>query len=261
MLTLATTDKTAYVPNESFWEVNDKAYIVESYKLPTLEIEPLTLKLNDSLNNSLMLTIKEDLNGTLTTMGERFWAYLAKDGTQLARHLTAKTPITAITYSDDYLRNPQVLLVLGEILYALKQPYDMDWNDPSVMIKTGMASNDFEPKQLKHNWENATIQKEVIKCYLEDLGFRRVTVQNDIEIDHHRTLVINWVDGSESFIHMDWGVGFWQYDERAVQKNIAAFNFALDAMGQSNRLLSFSKLKLPMVNRKSSTLISLKEDS
>lgn len=264
VLTLATTDKTAYVPNESFWEVNDKAYIVESHQLPILPVEPLTLNLNGSLNNSIMFEIGEELNGILTTMGERFWAYLAKDGTQLARHLTVKTSITAITYSDTYLKNPQVLLVLGEIIYALKQHYDMDWNDPTVMIKTGMASNDFEPKQLKHNWKDSTTQKDVIKCYLEDLGFKVKTTifkDKDSNIDHHRTLVINWADGSESFIHMDWGVGFWQYDDNTVEKNTVAFDFTLDAMGQSNRLLGFSKLKLPMVNRKSSTLISLKEDS
>ncbi|RDE66297.1 hypothetical protein DPV96_08550, partial [Aggregatibacter segnis] len=112
-------------------------------------------------------------------------------------------------YCDRYLRNPMVVLLLGEIIKAFSNQSKL-----KVYINTVYTNknNDKKSYLLKHDWQNELAHSEVIERYISQRTGLSVQVSvstNNKELPHARSLKLEFRSGKTIQIFFDQGMGFW----------------------------------------------------
>lgn len=228
ILTLGTTDRQAYIPNDSFWQVSNNGIVVESknIELDNILTNPLDLilleKYND--NNAKLLMIDNELDGSLNDFGTSFWSLIRKS-LDFNSKLESMLGIESITYNDNYLRSPLTTILLGKVIYELKKIYSIDWTNPHILIKTSYETPKGKSNSLWHNWPKSYSQEKAQERYFSHLGLdASVRIYDHRKLQHHRSLCITWIDKSKIVINLDHGFGFIYSDNDEKIYNI--FNFS-----------------------------------
>lgn len=266
VVTLATTDKNAYVPNDNLWKVTLEAYTVESNacRLMTMIPLPKSFYHKQSDKNATVVEITHQINGTITELSEKFWNELIKKTpTGLGQRLQDKLEIKTITYMDNYFYSPFVTLIVGEIIHALKRFYGNDWSNPKVFIKTSATTNEKLGYQLKHSWHKDDVwkQEQVIQGYFNYIGLNAICGIYE-SIPHHRPLIIKWNDGKETVVYLDHGFGFIDYDDEKIGSKIRLYNsfdFRKSVKEQIEQIYHISKTGLKLKNASSIAIITIRE--
>ena len=244
-LTLGTTDKQAYLPNDSFWQVSNDGIIVESesIELDNIITDPLDLTLLEKSNdnNAKLLTIGNELNGLLDDFGTTFW-HILRESSEISGKLNAMLDVQSITYKDKYLRSPLTTILFGKVLYELKKTYGRDWPNPRIQIKTSHQVPENEPKYVWHNWLSSDVQEKVQERYFSHLGLdANVGIYDHRKLEHHRSLCITWTDKSQTVINLDHGLGFMDADTNQRLYNSFGFSSNIEQQVESMNVIDNSK--------------------
>lgn len=251
IITIATTDKAAYIPNDGFWKVDKDENIVKS-----ADAEPLSLQLfntdllvSDSQNDTKQFEISNELDGSLKDFGSKFWS-LMRDYSKLDEQIKNKVEIKKIVYSDRYIKSPLTALLIGVIIHALKSMYDKQWSDPNVILKVEEAKNHLRrPRRVDHNWQDHKTQEKVITALYKDLGlvpvigvypYEGVAPENRA-VKHRRYLEISWSDGSNTLITLDQGIGFMGISQESSSR-IFDLDFDASPQHQAGKLVALSDM-------------------
>ena len=245
ILTLGTTDKQAYLPNDSFWQVSNDGIIVESesIELDNILTDPLDLTLLEKSNdnNAKLLTIDNELNGLLDDFGTTFW-HILRESSELSGKLNAMLNVQSITYNDKYLRSPLTTILLGKVLYELKKAYGRDWPNPRIQIKTSHQVPENEPKYVWHNWLSSDAQEKAQERYFSHLGLdANVGIYDHRKLEHHRSLCITWTDKSQTVINLDHGLGFMDADTNQRLYNSFGFSSNIEQQVEAMNVIDNSK--------------------
>lgn len=268
VLTLATTDKNAYIPNNSLWQVELGAYTVEDSTCQKMMVESLPERFyqQQSDKNAKVIDITIQLDGTIKELGSKFWELLDKEKPDgLGQYLKNKVEIKSISYEDSYVSSPFVVLIIGEFLHSLKSLYGHDWSNPRVTVKTsGVSETNKGHKtelglQLKHNWKDDTTQEKVIERYLKNLGLEASCYINSFKsVSHHRPLTITWDNGNKTTIYLDHGVGFIDYADNN-QRRLIEFDFKQNVDEQVKQILRISESALNLKNASNLAIVTVRE--
>lgn len=250
IITIATTDQAAYIPNDDFWKVDKDENIVKS-----ADAEPLSLQLfntdllvADSQNDTKQFEISSELDGSLKDFGSKFWSFM-RNYSKLDEQIKNKVEIKTIVYSDRYIRSPLTALLIGIVIHSLKCLYDKQWSDPNVILRTEEAKNSLRPRRFDHNWHNHKTQEKVITALYKDLGlvpiirvypYERIAPENRV-VKHRRYLEISWSDGSNTLITLDQGIGFMGISQESSSR-IFDLNFDASPQHQAGKLIALSDM-------------------
>lgn len=228
VVTLGTTDKEAYIPNDEYWSVSGKNIIVESesLKVPVDQLEKLkgsVLKEFGS-NNARLFVIDSELDGSILDFGKKFWEKL-REVPDVDMKLNNKTAISKITYHDKYLCSPLSTILLGQLLNQIKDLYEIEDKDGFPVTDIYTLLSEISKRKNKANildkWKNSELQKTVQSLFFEKLNLNvECFLKKPNELDHHRYLLIEWVDNSKTKILLDHGFGFMYFDDFFKPKNV-----------------------------------------
>lgn len=169
-------------------------------------------------SNAQQIEIKDELNGNIREFGKRFWNFLQKKAPGIITVLT-ENKVLKISYSDRYLQNPLVVLLLTELINAIP---GIDKELAHVDLKTltsDVSRNWAHARSIFKNWcpEEDSSKRQLMEALLS--RFSRVNVslvENRADLSHARILDIILSDKREIRIRLDQGLGYWSIVERTA---------------------------------------------
>jgi hypothetical protein len=268
-LSIATTNKNAYVPNENFWHIDDTAFVVESFAVPPVGTQYLSIDQHSqpgdyNPNNALFTEVTNQLNVPINQFAQAFWDLLQVKQSKLHINIEKGLEIKLIEYSDKYIYSPLIILLLGEVVSRLKQ---LTNSMPQLTIKTTVTDEDRPSEFLDQKWNNERAQSGVIEAYMKFAGFDQTDryicrIHDSSKLSHHRSLTICWSDDSQTKIYLDHGFGFLKYDVKDNESirsrvNKIKFPFNDSIATQVNELNRLSQRAISLINKEPSTLITM----
>ena len=192
-------------------------------------------RMGHTMPNAWSVTISEDLNGSVTGFGERFWQSLTRHQ-GIAAALHNALPAQRIEYDDRYLVSPVGVRLLQAVVGALQMRMTLPQgvilpvsvNTMAVPSEAHLRS----PTGLRDNWPDSATRNTVICGLLRELSvLPEVVVLPRSDLPHARTLKIIGQRHS-LLVTLDQGFGFWQPSRRV------AFDFGDPAERQVDKLAS-----------------------
>jgi ATP-dependent helicase YprA (DUF1998 family) len=190
-------------------------------------------RMGHTMPNAWSVTISEDLNGSVTGFGERFWQSLTRHQ-GIAAALHKALPAQRIEYDDRYLVSPVGVRLLQAVVGALQMRMTLPQGVIlPVSVNTMAVSSEAHlrsPTGLRDNWPDSATRNTVICGLLRELSvLPEVVVLPRSDLPHARTLKIIGQRHS-LLVTLDQGFGFWQPSRRV------AFDFGDPAERQVDKL-------------------------
>jgi DEAD/DEAH box helicase domain-containing protein len=211
--TIASSEPATMMPGKNWHQAGGLTVTTDDY--PVLAFAPLDTKLwsPDNPQPIKPLEIQNELNGSLTGFGQRFWDHLAAHVDGLGELMDANEVIS-ITYSDRYLQCPAYVLMLTELLrpIASKLP-----GDHKIQLKTLFKSKERNGYKMFHDWADQDEFEEFVAAWIPaqcGVAVELDVVNANRDIPHHRKLEVGFADGSFLTIRFDQGVGYWRLEGR-----------------------------------------------
>jgi len=210
---------------------------------PTLSpdaIRPKNLDLGDK-----EVSIHHDLDGPVTGFGTRFWHKVMTEHPGTAELLENDNSVVGLAYCDRYLFSPLSVALLVEIVKGLKSTVGPNrWAISGLKIRTTrQVSEDgsWNPNKLWSNWPDSAVRDEVLRSMLRQMGIpATLSLSERYEMEHGRSLDIEFSTEKRLTIRLDQGVGYWQVP-RSTNRQLGYFNFHNnDSEQQSTRLLGLT---------------------
>ena len=121
-----------------------------------------------------------------------------------------------VQYSDRYLHSPFTARLLGELLTELVEQGIAD----QAALQINVKKLDFNTPQhdaLYNSWQSEADRQAAITMLLEE-GYVGPSWQGSIDLNsgdksatgHGRELVVTFEDGSEAYLLLDMGLGYWR---------------------------------------------------
>lgn len=153
------------------------------------------------------IVIKEQLNGPIEGLSERFWPLVTAAVPQAKDRFDRKSPLAAVEYRDRYLSSPMNVLMLAKILEGVatifgKQP---------ILIETvdAVKSSFQRPNILQHDWQVKEHRNRVIQALVGKVSSSlEIRELHHKKTQHARELTLRWADGMSWSIRLDHGIGF-----------------------------------------------------
>lgn len=168
--------------------------------------------------------IDSELDGSILDFGKKFWEKL-REVPDVDMRLNNKTAISKITYHDKYLCSPLSTILLGQLLNQIKDLYEIEDKDEFPVTDIYTLLSEISKRKNKANildkWKNSELQKTVQSLFFKKLNLNvECFLKKPNELDHHRYLLIEWVDNSKTKILLDHGFGFMYFDDFSKPKNV-----------------------------------------
>lgn len=235
-----------------FWGGNVNGTFVRVQQSRPLEAIPAkwlrrsVAELRAKAGDTFSITIISELDGPLQQFGKRAWELLVTSVPGLKKKVTDAQPLTAMHYSDRYLRSPLSLLLLKELLAAGLTFFD-SVNAVNITVSTSILSrNDTQdPKFLHHDWRDCEDRRCAFKTVFRSTEQAILDEKPNTALPHARVLHLSWKDGSNCTIRLDQGIGYWrtskgskpfpfdQSQERQA-KYLEEIDFSVEASSQSH---------------------------
>ena len=153
-----------------------------------------------------LINLNHELDGKLDSFGARMLALIDKQYPLSVQ--IKKDPITAVVYTDRYLKSPLTLLILDSVikeLYCLnKKPFSTLELNISPTRQTYQNS-----EYLWHDWQNSNMQQEVFKQWFSDYSNKISVNIIKSQLQHARILKLMHESGEFTNIIYDQGMGYW----------------------------------------------------
>jgi len=243
--TFATRGQQGSTPGPQ-WH-NGGVLVVTSASVPSLTLDPLTFpKLGaDSADHGAVneFSVRSELDGPLSTFGERFWSLVAENCAQAAAPLAGEK-IVSLSYTDRYLQSPTAVSILGSVLRNLKGRFS---KDAKVKVRTVFRRSHRNEGRVFDDW----VEKDDFASFAAQWLSTKAGVNVDVlvadsnrEVAHHRTLQAEFENGGRLQVRLDQGVGYWQV--RVASPADRWFDFKLhvaDQLMHLGRLVESAQVK------------------
>ncbi len=181
---------------------------------------------------AVRINLAEQLDGPLGEFGSRFWALITSHSPLWNQHFSQKSRIKRVQYSDRYLHSPLTARLLGELLTELVDQGMADQAALQVNVKK-LEFNAPQHEAIYNSWQTENDRKAAITLLLEE-GYLGPSWQGSIEVNisdkaatgHGRELVVTFEDGSERYLLLDMGLGYWR------SQGSAPFDFSAQVQRQ-----------------------------
>lgn len=159
--------------------------------------------------------VTTELDGELSTFGERFWRLLEEKIPGLKSDLDSRT-LRKVIYTDPYLASPLTVLLVSRILSSLVNRYPKHQGKADLNIITLMSNEYYRPtswRAIFSNWFEQ--EKESRREFMDRVfsaGFnscKSYLIGERIEISHARILELHFTEGQSISLRLDQGVGYW----------------------------------------------------
>ena len=191
-------------------------------------------------DSTSLIQVTNELNGDLSTLGERFKTLLVSSSSAI-KTLFECDSVESVEYSDRYLKTPWSVMLLGQFLMAFKGK-----TLNSVTISTLESSSERSSYQIHHNWPTSSDQEEIAEYWVGGLTEAQAQVKlhrKPYDIQHGREIVIRWASGKTSRLLFDQGMGYWS--PRADSFKRKEFDFNSSAEEQEKQMIEkYPSLKL-----------------
>lgn len=158
--------------------------------------------------NAEVVSIGSEFNGPLEDVGRRFWRIVGDSFKPYEEAFGEKSSIDRVSYHDRYLCKPLSVALIHRVFHELGQLADL--SDATLTVDTAkLGSNSDYSRYPYHDWRQARVHEEVLKCALADLaGWVRTRFSRRSEMEHKRTLTVEWTSGLSLEVMLDQGFGF-----------------------------------------------------
>ena len=194
-------------------------------------------QLRDVPEAALSIAFTRELNGPSRQFGRQAWQRLFEKCPRLRDRLKGDQPLSAIQYSDRYLRSPLTLLLMRELLGELanyRGGLIADHTCLSLTTSHLPRRDTYEqPCWLHHDWRDATDRRQVFERLFDGLGQFTLDVSSQTRMPHARELQLIWPDDTVWTLRLDQGVGYWR-----VRNSREPFPFEQSVDRQLERLKS-----------------------
>ena len=165
---------------------------------------------------AVRINLADQLDGPLAGFGSRFWTLITRHSSVWKKAFTKKRQIVRVQYSDRYLHSPFTARLLGELLTELVEQGIAD----QAALQINVKKLDFNTPQhdaLYNSWQSEADRQAAITMLLEE-GYVGPSWQGSIDLNsgdksatgHGRELVVTFEDGSEAYLLLDMGLGYWR---------------------------------------------------
>ncbi len=241
----AASDKMAVAPTPSWGSGSQGASYVRtmgvgldvipsSYRLLTIEdLQPASTGLVE-------VRITNELDGRSGLFGEAAWRLVRDKFLPLAQWLDGSVPLSAVCYTDRYLRSPLALHLIRSLLVGLTKFPGGIGTATAIKVQTARLDrlSTMDPHFVHHDWREAEDRRLIAKTLMFSQP-GRFTWADDAEarnLPHARELDLQWNNGQRALLRLDQGVGYWR-----VVGGRTTFPFTADPIRQS---VDFHKLQL-----------------
>lgn len=175
---------------------------------------------------AVRINLADQLDGPLAGFGSRFWALITRHSPVWKTAFAQKRLITRVQYSDRYLHSPFTARLLGELLTELVDQGMVEQAALQINVKT-LEFNAPRHDALYNSWQREEDRQEALTLLLQE-GYLGPSWQGPIDVNtgdksatgHGRELVVTFTDGTEGYLLLDMGLGYWR------SQGTAPFEFA-----------------------------------
>lgn len=186
------------------------------------------------------------INGGILGFGERFWNSIVGRVPALGARLSAKSPLSRISYTDRYLASPLAVRLLFEVVRHVLTASGTADKSCAMHLTTAQlkASHPLPPMKLHHDWQNNVDRVDVVKGLFGDhLRPCQVDIKDKQQLPHARELVLEWADGARMQIGLDHGLGYWRttwgirypFDSLSVEQTVRLRSASFDVEPHNNQ--------------------------
>jgi hypothetical protein len=163
---------------------------------------------SDENNNARLIEFSDDLNGSLSGFGKRFWDFISKNSPDKLECL--KSGISKITYTDRFLKTPLTVSLLAEVINNLPEgPVNVNLDISTEYL---VGENKYDTMFFDSNWDEKwnDDRLEFVQSIIdESFNFNLRELEKE-DLPHWRKLTIFTRSGINLEIRFDQGVGFWE---------------------------------------------------
>jgi len=229
-------------PNERWFDSNYVEMIVSSGSVKRIHSQPVDMDgwERKSKVNATVISIGNELNGTLDGFGKRFWSFL-RDSSSILDRCVKSDQIVSIHYTDRYLQSPWYMFLMLEILKGIcinkgvKVTIDSHFKEKNI------------GRKLDHDWDDLSIHKKIFEAWGCHLDFKLVlnNAERIFDMPHSRKMVLEWQSGEKSILIFDQGVGYWKPCFSKIDKSLYWFDFNCQIEDQMKTLIeSYRKVEV-----------------
>lgn len=195
-----------------------------------VDLDELITVVNDQ-NNSIV-TFSNEMDGAINIFGNKFWEKIKESSINLQKLIDDNVTIENIKYTDRYLRSPSTLALLYKVISSTV----LNISEASLKLDSGISKYERNDQEfMKHNWENAENQEEVVENLFQDICENvEVNIQNEYNLPHYRKLEFVLSNNKTLSIFLDQGFSFWGLERHA-------YSFDDDIEDQADFIKEFSQ--------------------
>ena len=233
--TLLCTSGDPQIPGESWLRTTQSETWATTTKLEVSAVNSVDVSSwGGSETGASVIKITGELNGSVTGLSDRVSKLLEVEANDFYS-LIKNDEVRSIVYSDRYLKSPWSAILLSGFIELLN-------NDSleSIEIKTVKPNDRYQKYPSSKVWDNWASGHDLKACATSWLSgvfgitpnIQAITETSDLQ--HIRSLEIEWVSGKKSTIFFDQGMGYWQ--ARTGDRNLLEFNFSASYDSQEDQM-------------------------
>lgn len=214
LMRFAVADESALVPSERWGSGSGDALVVRCVSdegSPQGDEQSASKLRVPPPGTAAMIEVENQLDGPISSLGDRFWYMVASDVPQAMVRIQAGTPIESIAYRDRYIPTPLVMRCVVEAIRGLADLAGQAINgDTRIEVITMIPEKEYSGGSLiTDKWPNTVARGELFAAALNRIGFSGAFIEKPKKkTQHARELEIVWGDGERLLLHLDEGFGF-----------------------------------------------------
>lgn len=234
LVTLITNSTSSQSPGENWLSGDDQALWVYSHQEPAFTAYTLDMSgWSAQPSGAAVVELTTELNGPVGDLERKFWSLLEQKAPAYAQAIE-QDQVVSLQYEDRYLKSPWSVVMLANILKAMKFG-----NEASLSVITMPGDGRRESRMAWDDWANAETQRVVSGAFLRaTLGAKQVDfkVNSDRrELTHRRVLSVGLASGRTIKFAFDQGMGYWGM--KSFRYDLKFFDFEQGLETQVNRML------------------------
>ena len=205
-------------PGFDWWKL-EKSLLVESRTLPMLAVADFDLQSlkSEALVGDVEIDMTKECNGDLNQFGGSFVENILAESPALAHKIQSRVRLERVSYSDCYISSPLTLMLLGEVIDAIRAAVNDSWSETVFTLITGDKVPTNPGRGYYSQWQSNQLKQDVCSQYFEGMGIiSKVHINSVKEMPHGRVIRLSWSDGSAFTIRLDHGFGCWSIDGRGT---------------------------------------------
>lgn len=237
-VTLITNSTTSQSPGEDWLRGDDQSLWVYTQQEPIFTGDPVDMSgWSSQPSGAAVVELTTELNGAVNGLSERFWQLFEAKAPSYAETIK-QDAVVSLHYEDRYLKSPWAVVLLANILKAVKPTAETQ-----VTVITMAGDGRRESRVAWNDWHEAKTHQVVSGAFLRaTLKVRQADFQvhtDRRDLTHRRVLSIGLESGRVIKLAFDQGMGYWEM--KAFRHDLKWFDFELDFELQVHRMLELQQ--------------------